>query len=169
MTTDRWYVAQTHAKSEAKALHHLRNHGFRTYLPCYSKRRRHARRVETVRRPLFPGYLFIRMDPARTRWRSIRSTIGVRSLICQGDMPAPVPAGVVEDIKAREDAGGAVPIEPAVPFQPGDSVTITDGPMREQVGWFQRVTDDERVIILLNLLGRQMRLPIPLEDVRAFV
>ncbi len=165
---DRWYVVQTHAKAETKALQHLRNQGFRAYLPCYAKRRRHARRVESVLAPLFPGYLFIGMDVARTRWRSIRSTIGVRTLICQGEMPAAVPDGVVEDIRAHEDGSGLVPVKPQIAFEPGDTVTVTDGPLREQVGWFQCMADDERVVILLNLLGRQMRVPLPLDAVRAF-
>lgn len=164
---ERWYVAETHPQSEARALEHLARQGYAAYLPRYLKRRRHARRTDTVRAPLFPGYLFVFMDVARTRWRAIRSTIGVRHFICVGEKPLAVPPGVVEDIRAREDEGGLVPVAPPVPFQPGEEVRVTAGALREQVGWFQRVTDRERVVILLSLLGRQVPIVVPLGAVRA--
>ena len=50
------------------------------------------------------------MDVAATRWRAIRSTIGVRHLVCQGDAPTPVPQGVVEDIQAHENQDGLVAV-----------------------------------------------------------
>ena len=52
-----WLVAQTHPRAEERAVQHLQRQGFKTYLPQHLKRRRHARRVETVRSPLFPSYL----------------------------------------------------------------------------------------------------------------
>lgn len=165
---NRWYVAQTQPRAEGLAVQHLERQGFRAYLPRYRKRRRHARKVDTVAAPLFPGYLFVSMDIARTRWRAIRSTVGVKTLLCTGDTPLPVPKGVVEDIQARADAQGIVPVRPPAPFEKGDTVQVTGGPLADQVGWFERCTDDERVVILLNLLGRQLRVPLPLSAVRAF-
>lgn len=162
---NRWYVASTHPNAEAKALWHLHNQGFRPYLPRYLKRRRHARKTEMVATPLFPGYLFVAMDLASTQWRAIRSTVGIRHLICHGDAPVPVPPGVVEDIRARED-GGVVPM-PAPSFAKGEPVEVVDGPLRDQTGFFECVSDNERVIILLTLLGRQFRVPLPFHAVRA--
>ncbi|MCW5773880.1 MAG: hypothetical protein KIT16_19720 [Rhodospirillaceae bacterium] len=163
---ERWYVAETHPQAEARALEHLARQGYAAYLPRYSKRRRHARRTDTVKAPLFPGYLFVFMDVAKTRWRAIRSTIGIRNLICQGEQPLPVPAGVVEDIQAHEDDSGLVPVAAPVPFQLGEELRVTEGPLRDQIGWFQRVADRERIVILLNLLGRQMPFVVPTGAVR---
>jgi hypothetical protein len=42
------------------------------------------------------------------------------------------------------------------PFRAGEEVLVTSGPLRDHVGWFQKVADRERVVILMNLLGRQM-------------
>lgn len=165
---NRWYVAQTQVRGEATAERHLERQGFRAYLPRYLKSRRHARKTDTIAAPLFPGYLFISMDVARTRWRAIRSTVGVKSLICTGDSPLPVPDGVVEDILARADEQGIVPMREPAPFEKGDTVQVTQGPLADQVGWFECCTDDQRVVVLLNLLGRQLRVPLPLGAVRAF-
>lgn len=167
--TSRWYVASTQPHAETKALWHLKNQGFRTYLPRYLKRRSHARRTEIVQAPLFPGYLFIDMDVAATRWRAIRSTVGIRHLICRGDQPVPVPRGVVEDIRARETEDGVLPAPNLPPpFARGDAVEVREGPFRDQVGFFECVSDDERVVILLGLLGRQLRIPLPIHAVRAY-
>ena len=77
----RWYVAHTQPHAENKAAVHLGRQGFVTYLPRYLKRRRHARRVDVVSAPLFPRYLFVQIDTAVQRWRSIYSTFGVSQLV----------------------------------------------------------------------------------------
>src|SRR5687767_7204804 len=104
--TQRWYVAQTHAHAEKKAAVHLQRQGFEIYLPRYRKRRRHARRVETVTAPLFPRYLFVAVDIGAQRWRSIQSTFGVLRLVCNGDEPAAVADLVVNALRGREDQDG---------------------------------------------------------------
>ncbi len=86
----RWYVVQSQPSAEAKAVFHLNRQGFETYLPRYLKRRRHARRVETIAAPLFPRYLFVAIDLNAQRWRSVFSTVGVSRLVCQGEIPTPI-------------------------------------------------------------------------------
>lgn len=163
----RWYVAHTQAQAEAKASWHLRNQDFAVYLPVYLKRRRHARRIDWVPTPLFPRYLFIGMELAVARWRAIRSTVGIAGLICHGDVPTPVPSGIVEAIQAREDEKGVVKLQAPPLFDKGDRVHITEGALRGLSGLFEGTTDEERVIILLDLLGRQVRVRVPLETVQA--
>ena len=68
----RWYVVQTQVHAENRAAANLLRQGYEVYLPRYLKRRRHARRVETVPMPLFPRYLFVAFDVMTARWRSIR-------------------------------------------------------------------------------------------------
>lgn len=164
----RWYVAMTHTRSEEVARINLVRQGFRAYMPRYLKERRHARKTTEVRVPLFPGYIFVNIDMEEERWRPIRSTIGVRDLISFGELPTAVPAGIVEEIQRREDEAGIVPVAEPVPFKVGDTVRLLSGPMRDAVGWFERVADKDRIVILLELLGRQVRLPIKRGEVRSF-
>ena len=92
LSGSRWYVVQSHPHAELRAVAHLQRQGFETYLPRYRKRRRHARRIETVEAPLFPRYLFVSIDLATQRWRAIHSTIGVSHLVCwalEMGMPRP--------------------------------------------------------------------------------
>ena len=119
----RWFVAHTHPHAEAKATAHLNRQGFEIYFPRYLKRRRHARRVETVAAPLFPRYLFVAVDLSVQRWRSIYSTIGVTRLVCNGDDPTAVPDGIVEGLKSREDADGFIKLDFRPPFRAGDKIS----------------------------------------------
>ncbi len=107
----RWYVAQTRPHRETKASLHLGRQGFEVYLPLYLTKRRHARRVDTVASPLYPGYVFVAIDLGVQRWRSIQSTIGVSRLVCRGEDPAAVPEGIVEELKRRQDESGLIRLE----------------------------------------------------------
>jgi transcriptional antiterminator RfaH len=162
----RWYVAHTQPLAEAKASWHLSNQGFAVYLPRYLKRRRHARRTDWVASPLFPRYLFIAMDLAVAQWRAIRSTVGIAGLICHGDRPTPVPTAS-SGARAREDDGGVVAVTRPSLLDQGEQIHITEGALRGLSGLFEGSTDEERVFVLLDLLGRQVRVRVKLETVQA--
>lgn len=153
----RWYVVQTHVNAEVKAAGNLGRQGFSVYLPRYLKRRSHARKVETVARPLFPRYLFVAIDLAAQRWRSIQSTLGVSHLVCVGDRPAQVEDGVINALRAREDDVGFITLARRPAFSPGDKVRIVEGAFIDSLALVEDVSDHDRVAVLLNLLGRKVR------------
>jgi transcriptional antiterminator RfaH len=152
-----WYVAHTHPHAETKATAHLSRQGFDVYFPRYMKRRRHARRIDTVAAPLFPRYLFVAIDLNAQRWRSIFSTVGVSRLICNGEDPTPVPAGIVEALKNREDVSGFIKLDCRPRFHTGDKIRVLDGAFSSCLGLFEGMAERERVAILLDLLGRKVR------------
>lgn len=162
-----WYAVHTQPRAEAQARHHLERQGFSVYLPQYLKRRRHARRVETVTAPLFPRYLFVGFDPESCRWRAVHSTMGVCYMITNGDEPVKVPESVISQIRDRENEAGLVELEPAVSFRHGQKVQILGGALSDQMGLFDCVTDQERVQILIELLGRPVKVRVPLELIAA--
>ncbi len=164
---NRWYVVQTHYRNENMAKLNLARQGFDVYLPLISKLRRHARKSEWAAAPFFPRYLFVSMDIELSRWRAVRSTIGVTSLICHDNMPAPLADSVIDGIRAREDERGMVKMNIDPSFQKGAPVKVMAGAFNELEGLFDRVSDDRRVIILLDLLGRETRVQLPVEYIRA--
>jgi transcriptional antiterminator RfaH len=163
----RWYVAQTHVHAESKAAFHLGRQGFEVYLPRYAKRRRHARRVDTVAAPLFPRYLFVSVDMATQRWHSIRSTIGITRLVANGDVPAFVPPAIIEGLKRREDANGFVQLEHRPRFASGDKIRVLEGAFCDALGLFEGITGQERAAILLDLLGRKVRVVLGMDVIEA--
>jgi len=163
----RWYVAHTQPNGEARALANLLRQGFNAWLPRYRGRRRHAGRVDDVAKPLFPRYVFVAMDIAQQRWRAIHSTFGVSHLVCSGDRPAAVPEGVVEAIRAREDERGWIRLGTAATLLPGAQVRVLDGAFADRHGLFEAADDEARVTVLLDLLGRQLRVALPAASVVA--
>ncbi len=89
-------------------------------------------------------------------------------MVCLGDLTLPVPAGIVEAVQARQDENGLVALDMPPPFEKGERVRITAGAMRDQVGLFDCATDNERNIVLLELLGRYVKVRVPLEAVRVY-
>jgi transcriptional antiterminator RfaH len=163
----RWFVAHTQPNAEAKAVANLNRQGFEVYFPRYLKRRRHARKVETVAAPLFPRYLFVAVDLAAQRWRSIYSTVGVARLVCNGDDPAAVPDAVVAALREREDAGGFITLDCGPRFRRGEAVRVLDGAFSSCLGLFEGMADRERIAILLDLLGRKVRVVLDADLVAA--
>lgn len=163
----RWYVAQTHPHAETKASLHLRRQGFDVYLPRYLKQRRHARRVEKIAAPLFPSYLFVTIDLATQRWLSIDSTFGVTRLVRVGDRPASLPRSIIDALKDREDSNGIVQLDRRPRFLPGDKIRVVGGAFCDCYGLYEGMTARERVAILLDLLGRKVRVVLDTEIIEA--
>lgn len=166
-TGQRWFAVQSQPNAEMKAAGHLLRQGFGVYLPRYMKRRRHARRVDMVAAPLFPRYFFVSIDMSAQRWRSIFSTVGVSRLVCNGESPAPVPDQVIATLKEREDDAGFIRLDPPPPFRAGDKVMVLDGIFTDCLGLFESMPDRRRVSILLDLLGRKVRVLVEADSVAA--
>ena len=162
----KWYVVQTQANAENKVVAHLLRQGFATYLPRYLKRRRHARRIDVVTAPLFPRYLFVEIDTAVQRWRSIFSTVGVSRLICNGQLPAPVSQRVIDLLKNRENTSGLIQLD-RPKFKIGDKIRILEGAFYDCLGIYDGMSDRQRVEILLDLLGRKVRVLLDAEAIAA--
>jgi transcriptional antiterminator RfaH len=162
-----WYVVQTQVNGEVKAAQNLLRQGFEIYLPRYLKHRRHARKVDFVAKPLFPRYMFVAIDMAAQRWRAIQSTQGVSHLVCNGEEPAAVPDGVLGALRAREDERGFVRMEAKPAFAPGDKVRVLAGAFMDNSGLFDGMGDHDRVAILLEMLGRKVRVHLDVDLVAA--
>lgn len=152
----RWYVVRTKTGQEAKAVFNLNCQGFTTYVPRYARRIRHARRTQSVLRPLFPGYVFVQLDFETQRWRSVQGTFGVVGFVQFGDRPTPVPNELLESMRDREDQIGAIQIGHS-DLMAGDRVRILDGPFADQCAVLLEVADEDRVFLLLELMKREVR------------
>jgi transcriptional antiterminator RfaH len=166
MSAARWYVVQTQPRAELKAQEHLRRQGFKTYLPRLIKARRHARKVEMVSRPLFPSYLFVSIDTTNQPWRAIRSTIGVTALVGSTDGPSPLQEGIVETLRESEGMDGFFHPSAAA-FSPGAAIRVIDGLFASCLGFFEAMSEGQRVSVLLELLGRPVRVVLDAHSVTA--
>ena len=146
-----WAAVNTQPHREQVAHANLERQGFVAYCPVVRRRRSHARRVDEVLRPLFPGYLFVNVSLEREFWRPILSTHGVRTLVRCGDQPSPVDIRFIAALKAREVDGAIV--RPPVPYQVGQQVRVVDGAFDGIVATILDLAEKDRLTVLLDLLG----------------
>jgi transcriptional antiterminator RfaH len=146
-------VLTTHARREVYAAHHLQRQGFAVYAPKILKRVSHARKIQDMPRPMFPGYLFVEINHAAA-WRPLASTFGVRGVVRFGDRPAILPATFIEELRAREIDG--LVARPPSPFSAGDRVRVVRGMFEGTIAEILRVDEHDRVVLLLELLQQQV-------------
>lgn len=151
----RWYVVQTKPRAEKRAVEHLRNQGFDAWTPTFHKTRRHARRVDLVQAPLFPGYAFVALDLASQAWEPINSTWGVVRLLCQRGRPTPLPGAFMDALLEMTDENGSVTL-PEKQLSRGQKLRITGGPFQEYIGTLVDLSGHDRVAVLLSAFGREV-------------
>lgn len=157
--TQHWYLVYCKPRQETTARTNLERQGYTIYLPLVRQsRRREGRRVSVIT-PMFPRYLFIRLNDKTDNWSPIRSTLGVVSLVRFGSSPAAVPEDLVELLRQREDEDG-VQVLPVEQYRRGTKVRITEGGFAGYEGIFVARSGNERVTVLLQVLGRPTRASI---------
>ncbi|MDZ7841045.1 MAG: transcription/translation regulatory transformer protein RfaH [Gammaproteobacteria bacterium] len=158
----RWYLVYAKPQKEELARVNLERQGYPTYLPMMrTPRRRSGRRIIRIE-PMFPRYLFIHLDTESDNWAPIRSTLGVANLVRFGMYPSPVPEDLVNALRARENEEGIQDI-PLHEFEEGQKVRIEEGPFMGYEGIFLAKTSQERVLVLLDIVGKAARAKVNIE------
>lgn len=150
----RWYVVATKTAREGLAQRHLANQNFETFLPLRYKSVGRGKQIRTRKEPLFPGYLFIRMDKENVRWRAINGTIGVKYLLTRGEQPVPLPDGFTEMLFENLSEDGTVQFFHALKL--GTRVEMVAGPFARHIGKLIELDGRGRAGVLLELLSMQV-------------
>ena len=153
-----WYLVKTKSKQENISILNLENQNFHVYCP-------HAL-INNKNVALFPGYIFIQLDKDTQNWSPIRSTKGVLYFVRFGLSYAKIPDNIIKFIKANE-LNTAEKLKNINKFKSGDKVQITDGVFKNCIAIFKSYKSDERVILLMNILGQQQKLTIKQESFNA--
>jgi transcriptional antiterminator RfaH len=164
-SAEAWIVINTQPHRERLTMESLRERNFDAYYPLIRKRRSHARRIETVLRPLFPNYLFVRVSLERAQWRPILSTHGVRTIVRMGQELSYVEDAFINSLKAREVDGAIV--RPEAPYQVGQKVQIAAGPFDGIVATIIAMNEKDRLVVLLDLMQRSVKMTLTCDQVTA--
>ena len=150
-----WYLIKTKPRQENVAIKNLENQEYSTYCPIAQ--------IDNKYVALFPGYIFIQLDDKTQNWSPINSTKGVSNFVRFGLNFAKVPDNVIEFIKANQ-LNTIEKLKNLNKFKLGDKVQITDGVFKNCVAIFKSFKSDERVILLMNILGQQQAINIKQES-----
>ena len=156
-----WYLIRTKPHSEYRAAESLEHEGLEFFLPSVRVPRPHSGHVEA---PLFPGYLFLRIDAES--WPSLLRLPGVSGWVRFDGVVSPVPDQVVAQLAERIasiDRGGGLWTQ----FRRGQKVRVVSGPMDNLAEIVDEPTSPEdRVRVLLQFMGRLVAAQVPWQDLR---
>lgn len=155
-----WYAVQCKGGESFRAEEHLKAQGFEVFHPTWTVEKHYRGQLREAIEPIFPFYLFIKLDEHIDNWGPIRSTRGVLKLVRFGTYPLKVDPHLIEALKQR------TPEAQDQKLKAGDKVYITRGPFKDLEAVFNARKGEDRVIILLNLLQKQQRLSIPCQDLK---
>ena len=147
----KWYLIKTKPRQETIAIANLEIQNYRVYCPFAL--------INNKNQFLFPGYLFVHLDNESQDWSPIRSTKGVLNFVRFGTNFAKIPDKVIDLIIQNEKNTTNI-IMNINNFKKGDKVQINDGVFKSCIAIFQSIKSDERVFILLNLLGKEQTINI---------
>lgn len=159
-----WFLAQLRPNCLRIARRNLERQGFRTFLAMEQGTVRRGGRFVPALMPLFPGYIFVALDPVSGQLRAVNGTYGVARLVSFGGAPAPVPADLVNQLMLRCDPSGIL-LPPRL-LNPGDQVRISAGPFADFVAEVERIAPDRRVWVLMELMGAETRVAVSAEQLR---
>ena len=160
-----WFILQFKSNSHYQAMKNLNQQGFETFLPLHETTLRKTSRFVKSTKPLFPGYMFVLFDRTELKWHKIRNTYGVSRLVTFNSSLKSIPSAFVENLMKRYDSSGKlIPIEK---IKKGGKVKILKGPFANFIATVEKYEADQRIWILMDLMGRKTKLQTPLNTLQS--
>jgi len=157
-----WFALHVRSRCEKAVAASLRSKGYEEFLPLYRSRNHWSDRVKNVDLPLFPGYVFCRLQPSRRL--PVLTTPGVVSIIGSGKIPQPVEPAELAAIQSLAKSG-----LPAIPWpylKAGERVLIEHGALEGIEGILTAVKKECRVVLSVTLLQRSVAVEIDRNSIR---
>lgn len=159
-----WFILQFKPNSHHQASRNLNKQGFETFLPLYKSTSRKATRFINVTRPLFPGYMFILFDSACTMQSKINNTYGVSRLVTFNSTLKSVPTSFINNLTNRCDSSGK--LLPEKKLIKGDQVKVSNGPFSNLFATVETFDAEQRIWILMDLMGRKIKVETNLNELQ---
>jgi transcription antitermination factor NusG len=154
-----WYALRVRSNFEKKAGFLLHQRGLQEFVPSYRFRSKWSDRTKWVDKPLFPGYVFCRVNP--DHWLPVLQTTGVVHAVGVAGKPIPVDDAEVESIRLLVRA--EVPLFPRAFLRVGQRVLIKRGPLEGLEGIIEKFGKSCRIVVSITLLQRSVAAEIDAE------
>jgi transcriptional antiterminator RfaH len=151
-----WYVLLVKPRHEKSVAEALDGKGYEVFLPLFLARRRWLSASRDVSLPLFPHYVFCRMDPERRL--PILEIPSVRTIVSFGRSPIPVDESEMQSVRAM--VGSGLPITPHHFLHAGARVRVTAGPLSGIEGILETVRGQDRLVVSVALLQRSVSVEV---------
>ena len=153
-----WFAVRVKSNFEKSVATSFLNKGLDVFLPAYKSRRRWSDRYKTVDCPLFPGYVFCRVD--LNHRLSVMATPGFLYIAGAGQTPTAIDDVEIARLQAVVRSG-----LPSLPWRAliGQTVLLNSGPLSGLEGTLLRVGREHRVYVGVTLLRRGVSVEVDSE------
>ena len=157
-TQHHWYAFSVRAKRELFVADEFSRLGLEPYVPVFTAVRKYSDRLKEVRQPLFPGYVFGKLDIRRRlpvlQLSNVQGVVG----------PWAIPDEEIDGL--RRGLASLLPWQPWPFLEPGQMVTVIAGPLRGMRGQLKECKGSSRLVIGITLLQRAIGLEIDRHSIR---
>lgn len=151
-----WFAIRVRTGRERTATLLMENAGFECFLPVNKCTRRWSDRLKEFEVPLFPGYLFCRMNPHDRL--PVLTTPGVIQIVGVGKTPIPVEEVEIEALQRVEKSG--LPMAPWTYMEVGQQARIVNGPLRGMTGIVAKIKSGMKLVLSVSLLQRSVAVEV---------
>lgn len=157
-----WHLIYTKLHQEKIAFDNLTQQNYQCYLPLINKEKILRGKKILSKEPMFPRYLFVRLShDGQQNWSPIRSTIGVSHLVNFGGLAASLDDETMDNFQQKIDKALVVKV-----FSTGDKVEIIKGPFKGMEAIFNAYKGEERALLLLNFMAKNLTAKFDLGDLK---
>jgi transcription antitermination factor NusG len=147
-----WFALQVRTNHEKAVQQMLEQKRFQSFLPSYRDRRAWSDRIKYIERPLFPGYVFCRLNLEERI--PVVKTLNVMNIVGFGKTPVPISDAEITNLKTIIESQSRT--EPWPFLQVGQKVRIEKGPLAGVEGILQSVKTGYRIVVSISLLQRSV-------------
>jgi transcriptional antiterminator NusG len=158
----RWFAVWTRSRHEQVVRTQLDEKRITAFLPTVARWSRWKDRKKKVDFPLFPGYLFVRCDPADRL--AVLKCSGVVSIVSVNGEPAPVPDQEIDSVRTLVES--TLPYDPCPMIKKGAMVEVSHGPLKGVVGRLTRKGAQDRLVLSVDLIGQAVSVQVDAADVK---
>ena len=153
-----WIVAKLKPNHDKTAFTHLERQNFEFFQPTFKTLSRTRNSFKDIIKPVFPGYIFVAIELEEKKWHKLNYTRGISNIIVFGREIPVLHNELIQELKNRFAITSTS--EVFNEFEVGMSAEITNGPFAQLNGKIDEIEANQRIWILLDILGNQTRVSL---------
>jgi transcription termination/antitermination protein NusG len=153
-----WYAIHTRSKCEKKVATQLDNKQINCFLPAVKEMRFWSDRQKVIERPLFPGYVFVRIPGEDEPRIPVLRTNGVVGFVGSQGRGTPIPDSEMENIQTL--LSSSIHFEPYPFLRVGQRVRVRGGYLDNIEGILVSKNSDRSLVISVSLIQRSLAISV---------
>jgi transcription antitermination factor NusG len=157
--SDHWYAVYTYPRHEKAVREQLELKSLEAFLPTFVSESRWKDRRVQIQTPLFPGYVFTRIDLSERS--KVFAIPGVIRMLSFNGTPAPIDNSEIQAVRLCLERGATV--QPCPTLEVGDRVRVRSGILAGLEGLISRCKNERRLIVPISLINQSVAVEIDVQ------